>query len=739
MSQSVDQRIVSLKFNNSDFEKNAQSSLSTLDKLREKLSFSGASKGLNDLGETVRKTEQSTSGFERSVESVNVKFSALEVMAVTALTNIANRAIASGEKIVKALTIEPIKMGFEEYELKMNSVQTIMSGSGESLDTVNKYLQELNLYADRTIYSFSDMTQNIGKFTNAGVNLEDAVMAIKGVSNEAARSGANANEASRAMYNFAQALSAGHVKLIDWKSIENANMATVEFKNYLLEAAAACGTLEKTSDGMYRVLSTNSQNKTFDELIDATHNFNDSLNYQWMTTESLINTLKDYGDETTEIGKLSYEAASKVTTLSKMFDTLKEAAQSGWSESWEIIVGNYDEASKLWTAMNDSISGMIGRADNARNIMLSGIFDTPWTAMSTMVRKAGGDVEDFQNTVAAVGIEMGVLSEESIEAAGGIDKAISASKETIEMVKEAIGRMANNTEDYSDDQIESLRALQDEIDRTGGPIDNLILRMDQMSGRELVFDIITQALQGVEKVLQVVNKSWKSVFPENAVEPAFNFLVKVLDVVRDSTGYWSDGAFYKAMEKVQRILTGVFSVLKLITSILSGGLKIGIAIINGLLGTFGVGLIDISAGAGDLAVAFANWVEQNKYVTKTVENVTNAVRNAFTWIHETGIESGWLADKISKTKLLINAIGEALKALIIRIKDLYQAFVESPQGQKAIRVLIDGLQLVHKWSVKLVDTTGAFIDSGFNRLIDYLDNFTRSLRETKESDRKSVV
>ncbi|MCC8098003.1 MAG: tape measure protein, partial [Eubacterium sp.] len=222
MSKTVDQRIVEMQFNNGQFEKNVSTSLSTLDKLKEALGFKGASKGFEDV-------TSASSALGRSVETIQAKFSALDVMAVTALSNITNSAINLGKQLVNTFAIEPLSTGFEEYELKMGSVQTIMAATGESLDTVNKYLQELNVYSDKTIYSFSDMTSNIGKFTNAGVKLEDAVMAIKGISNEAAVSGANANEASRAMYNFAQALSAGYVKLIDWKSIELANMATVEF------------------------------------------------------------------------------------------------------------------------------------------------------------------------------------------------------------------------------------------------------------------------------------------------------------------------------------------------------------------------------------------------------------------------------------------------------------------------------------------------------------------------------
>ena len=231
MSRTIDEKVVQMQFDNRQFETNVRTSIGTLDKLKQSLRLDDAAKGLDGISNAARKFDISPMG--NSVEAVKMKFSALEVMAITVLSNITNSAVNYGKRLVSAFTLEPIETGFQEYELKMGSVQTIMASTGESLETVNRYLEELNEYSDKTIYSYSNMIDNIGKFTNAGVELEDAVLAIKGISNEAAISGANANEASRAMYNFAQALSAGYVKLIDWKSIENANMATVEFKQQL--------------------------------------------------------------------------------------------------------------------------------------------------------------------------------------------------------------------------------------------------------------------------------------------------------------------------------------------------------------------------------------------------------------------------------------------------------------------------------------------------------------------------
>ena len=389
MSKQIDERVVSMQFDNKNFEKNASTTMSTLEKLKQSLNFSGAAKGFEDINASVKKVDMGI--LANGVDTVGLRFNALYTIADQTLRNITNKVEQTAMRTAKMFTIEPVSTGFNEYELKMDSIQTIMASTGESLDTVNRYLEELNKYSDETIYSFSDMTQNIGKFTNAGVKLEDAVKAIKGISNEAAVSGANANEASRAMYNFSQALSAGYVKLIDWKSIENANMATVEFKNQLITTALELGTVTKASDGMYKTLS----GKTF----NATRNFNDVLQEQWMTSDVLVTTLGKYADTTTEIGKKASEAATQVKTFSKMMDTLKETVQSGWAQTWELIVGDYAESKELFTSISNVIGGWIDAMSKNRNTLVYNVLESQWKKLTDKINEAGIKIEDFEEAI----------------------------------------------------------------------------------------------------------------------------------------------------------------------------------------------------------------------------------------------------------------------------------------------------------------------------------------------------
>lgn len=366
MSTTIDQKVVEMRFDNKQFEAGVRQSLSTLDRLKTGLNLEGAAKGLERVSDAANKCDMSKLG--SAVETVRARFSSLEVMAVTALANITNSAVNAGKQLLSSFTIQPITTGFDEYELKMGSIQTIMASTGESLDRVNQKLDELNAYSDRTIYSFADMTQNIGKFTNAGVNLDDAVAAIQGVANVAAVSGANANEASRAMYNFGQALSSGSVRLIDWKSIELANMATVEFKEQLIETALELGTLVKVGD-KYQSTTTDLNGKVSD-LFTTTTMFNDSLSSQWMTTEVLTATLGKYADETTEIGKKAFAAAQDVKTFSQLMDTLRESVQSGWAETFQLILGDFEEAKAMWTVVSQVIGGALSASSEARNSVL---------------------------------------------------------------------------------------------------------------------------------------------------------------------------------------------------------------------------------------------------------------------------------------------------------------------------------------------------------------------------------
>ena len=381
MSRTVDERVVSMQFDNKQFEQNVQTSISTMDKLKESLKFTGATKGLENIDDASKKINMSPLG--SAVEQIGVKFNALQVMAVTALSNITNSAVNAGKRLVSAFTIDPIKTGLQEYETQINAVQTILANTeskGTTLDQVNTALDELNTYADKTIYNFTEMTRNIGTFTAAGVDLDTSVNAIQGIANLAAVSGSTSQQASTAMYQLSQALASGTVKLMDWNSVVNAGMGGQVFQDALKETARVHGI-------------------NIDQMIKDEGSFRETLQNGWLSSDILTETLSHFtmaAEEGTEqwneykkslmdsgyteeqalsILKLSNtatNAATKVKTFTQLMDTLKESAQSGWTQTWEILIGDFEEAKALWTSVSDVIGGIIGRSAEARNTMLQG-------------------------------------------------------------------------------------------------------------------------------------------------------------------------------------------------------------------------------------------------------------------------------------------------------------------------------------------------------------------------------
>lgn len=669
MSDEIDRRVVEMQFRNEDFERNADKTISTLDKLKTALHLESAASG---------------------IEAVAAKFSTLQVVGMTALANITNSAVDAGKKIVNALAIEPITSGFSEYELKMNSVRTIMSSTGESIETVNKYLDELNEYSDKTIYSFSDMTQNIGKFTNAGVKLEDAVMAIKGISNEAAVSGANANEASRAMYNFAQALSSGSVKLIDWKSIENANMSTVEFKQQLIDTALELGTLVKEGD-KYKSTTTDLTGKVSDAFT-TTSMFNESLSSQWMTTDVLVKTLKKYADETTEIGKKAYEAAGEVTTFSKMCDTLKETAQSGWAKTWEIIFGDLETAKKIFTPLTNTIGGLLDKMSDFRNNLLEGALSkSPLMTLADKLDSLKGeestvegvtkslaemqdvvnrvwrgdygnmqerwnllDSEGYDSKVVQSLVNLGYQYSLTID---DVNAAYAKYGKLAPAVIKATDGLTTSFESLSDEQLasldltaeeaEQLAKLKEESARTGKTIRELAEEMGGLSGRELLVDSLKNIGESLLNVFGALKDAWVDAFPPPTSTQLYNLIdgfhnlterVKITDEQAD---------------KLCRVFKGVFAIIDLVATVVGGPLKIAFKLITKVLGYFNLDILDVVAGIADGIVAFRDWVDSiidfdkaAQTIGKTIEKIAGYVKTWWNGFAKAPDKFKYIADSI---------------------------------------------------------------------------------------------
>ena len=717
----VDSKVVEMSLENSNFEKNAAASLSTIQKLKEALNFTTSKDGMDKFNNSLQKVDFNP--MTAGINSARQGISALDAVSFGFFSRIGSQIEQTSMQYAKMFTTQPIEDGFKEYELKMGAVQTILNsaktkeGLPVTLDMVNQKLDELNTYADKTIYSFSDMTQNIGKFTNAGVDLDTAVAAIQGISNEAALAGANTQQASHAMYNFAQALSSGYVKLIDWKSIENANMATVDFKQTLIDTAVELGTVEKKGDE-YVSLTTDMKGHVSDAFT-AQKAFNDSLSAQWMTSDVLTTALSKYADETTELGQKASKAATEVKTFSQLIDTLKEAAGSGWAQTWELLIGDFDQSKKLFTMLSDTFGGIIDAQSKARNNLLKEGLGKPTEAVTNEywknldlstrqtkllykelmeVGKANGvafksdDYVGFINSLKEGWLNTDMLADavkrlngEGVDGEGmskNLDEINEAARRVIrgdfgndmpariqklndegfdgEKVQEYVNeiyKLSGGTWDLSDAILEQAAAnvgLEESMKGTSGEFDNILEKVDSKSLKKSGRELLFDSIVTSIFAFKKIAGSIKGAWNEVFPPATGDIIYKIARAINDASKALRRFSLKNA-EKIQTVFKGIFSVFDLV-------LRVGKALLGAVFKAIGK---VFSAAAGPVGAfitkiaglinMFHKWAVENQIVEKAIAGVEGAIGTVV------GAVNGWIQSfrQIPQVQAVVEKFGSA--------------------------------------------------------------------------------
>ena len=514
MSKTIDEKVVSMQFDNRQFEKNVHTSMSTLDKLKKSLNLSDSAKGLENISAYAKKVDMGplTSG----VETVRAKFSAMEVVAVTALANITNSAVNAGKRLVSSLTIDQVATGWSKYEQKTASVQTIMNATGKSIDEVNAYLEKLMWYSDETSYGFTDMTQSLGQLTSAGGDIEKLIPMIEGIANATAFAGKGASEFSRAIYNLNQSYSAGYLQYMDWKSLDLAGVSSKQLKQVFIDTAKALGKLDaegRTASGTLVNLNNFSQTLQdkwadtsvmeaafgkFAELTDAAYKAVQSGEYD--TASDAIAALADQYDE---VAVKAFSSAQEAKSFTEAIEATKDAVSSGWMKTSEIIFGNYEEAKKTWTELANTLWDIFASGAESRNKLLEGALNSKWEQLTKKIEEAGVSTEDFQDKLKETAREHGIAIDDLIEEYGSLASAISNGKLSksviIETLKKFVGiqkEVSTATENVTD----KLETFQKVV--------NKVIRGDFGNGESRV-KALTEAGYEYATVQELVNKVWE--------------------------------------------------------------------------------------------------------------------------------------------------------------------------------------------------------------------------------------
>lgn len=639
MSTTIDERVVEMRFDNKQFESNVQTSLSTLDRLKKSLNLSGAAKCFDKIDSASKKVNMN--GLANAVESVRLKFSALEVMAVTALANITNSALNAGKRIVSALTIDPIKTGFQEYETQIGAVQTILANTqheGTNLQQVNRALDELNTYADKTIYNFTEMTRNIGTFTAAGVNLQTSVDSIKGIANLAAVSGSTSQQASTAMYQLSQALAAGKVSLMDWNSVVNAGMGGKVFQDALVRTSELLGTGAKNAINMYG-------------------SFRESLTKgEWLTTEVLTETLKQFAGayseadliqqgfsesqakEIAQMAKTAEEAATKVKTFTQLWDTLKESAQSGWTATWEILIGDFEEAKDLLSEVSETIGNVIGEAAQARNDLLSGGLSSGWKQLLNQgIADEAGYIESIQEVARKSGDAFDKMVADSDNFSDALKKGLQEGVISSDTLSDAVhnlrDKMTGMSQEerkaagYTSEMVEQIEKLDEGIKNGSVSMDEFTEKILKPSGRENLIQSIWNAAKGLMSVIAPIKEAFRDIFPPMTSEQLYAFT----EALRNLTERMKLSE--TTSENLKRTFKGLFAVLDIIKQAVTAVFNAVGSLLGGV-GDLGAGILGVTGTFGDWLVKLDEFIKQGDVFNKVLGTIVSVIKTVATAIRD---------------------------------------------------------------------------------------------------------
>lgn len=656
MSQEVDSRVVEMRFDNANFEKNTKQTISTIDRLMEKLQFKGAEKGFEKLDAAAENVDFAT--MQTSLDRLESKFSSLNIVATTALVNITNKFVDAGEKLVKSLSIDQVASGWDKYTEKTSNVQTIMNATGKSIDQVNGYLNKLMWYSDETSYSFSEMTSALSQMTAAGGNIDKMIPMIMGIANATADAGKTGFAFQSTIRNLTQSYSAGHLQLQDWKSLNLMGTATKALKQELIDTAVELGTLKKgevtigtfESSLSKKWANTKVMEKTFEKyasMMEAAYEMTQK-NKGMTSSEALEKLSGQYG----ELAERAALAAQQASSFGQAIDSTKDAVSSKWMAVFETFFGNKEEATETWTELSDRLYDIFVPSIDGLNERLKDGLNSGWAQLQG---RLGDQADAYSYTLQQVALASGAVTEDQITEAGSFTKALQQNGVSAQLLKASLDEAQTSAEKLltlSDKEMaakgydretiqqdaEAFAKLNAEIQNGTLDLDEYAQKIGELSGREHLVQSFWNIMDAIGKVVAPVKEAFSEIFPPADGERIYSFAER-LDLMTQKLIITDQTA-----EKIKKTFKGLFTVLKGVTTILS---KIGTV----------------------AKEAFSLLANAAKSVAQVMLSVGAGLGDFLETIYKVAAGSGTLREKLggiktALTKLLspVDALGSMLKS-----------------------------------------------------------------------------
>lgn len=637
MSREVDQRVVEMRFDNAQFEKNTRESMKTLDRLQEKLQFKDVDKGFENIEKAQRNVNFDE--MEGALDTLKVKFNALDVMAVAALTNITNKIVDTGERLVKSLSVDQVASGWNKYIEKTSNVQTIMNATGESIDNVNGYLNKLMWYSDETSYSFSEMTSALSQMTAAGGDIKKMIPMIMGIANATADAGKTGFAFQSTIRNLTQSYSAGHLQLQDWKSLNLMGTATKALKQELIDTAVEMGKLKEGEVTIATFESTLSKKwadtkvmeKTFEKYASMMEAAYDMVqqNPGMTSSEALEKLSGQYG----ELAERAALAAQQATSFEQAIDSTKDAVSSSWMKVFETFFGNKEEATETCTELANRLYDIFVPSIDALNERLKEGLDTGWKQLND---KLGDQAETYDTVLQKVALASGAVTEESIEEAGSFANALRDGGVNAELLQNGLDVTLVSLEKYlamSDEELdarnldkeaierdyEALSRLNEEF-RTGeASLADYAAGMSELSGREHLMQSLWNIMDALSALVQPIHDAFQEIFPPTSGKQIKSF-AEGLDYATSKLIIGEETA-----TKIRGAFTGLFRVIRVGTDTIAKVVKTAVKLLGGLadvLKPVKDSILDVAGGFGD----FVTEVGEALTGTKTLGERFDTIR-----------------------------------------------------------------------------------------------------------------
>jgi phage-related protein len=636
MSQEVDSRVVEMRFDNANFEKNTKQTISTIDRLMEKLQFKGAEKGFEKLDAAAKDVDFAT--MQTSLDRLESKFSSLNIVATTALVNITNKFVDAGEKLVKSLSIDQAVSGWNKYTEKTSNVQTIMNATGKSIDQVNGYLNKLMWYSDETSYSFSEMTSALSQMTAAGGNIDKMIPMIMGIANATADAGKTGFAFQSTIRNLTQSYSAGHLQLQDWKSLNLMGTATKALKQELIDTAVELGVIKEgevtiasfESSLQKKWANTEVMEKTFAKyasMMEAAYELTQK-NPGITSSEALEQLKGQYG----ELAERAALAAQQATSFAQAIDSTKDAASSKWMGVFETIFGNKEEATDTWTELANRLYDIFVPPIEALNERLKDGLNSGWNKL--LENELGDQADVYAYTMEQVALASGAITEKQISDAGSFGEAIKQGGISADLLKKGLNEAQASAEKMltlSDAELKARGLEREEIEKQASAFEELNQKVQngtldlegyskqirELSGREHLMQSLWNLMNAATAIAKPIREAFQEIFPSKTGEEIKSF-AQWLDSITKKLIISDDTA-----KKIKTTAEGVFSALRVGKDILEGIMSGMVRVLN-LTKPLADILLDAASAAGEFSSEITKGLHPLETIGTWVTDFVNA-------------------------------------------------------------------------------------------------------------------